>query len=615
MKRARAPLVAALLTATAVVGRAQEPVQYRVQVEDPGSRLYHVEATLPTTGDVTLVSLPSWTPGHYKLENYARFVRHFAAVDGQSGAPLRWDKADKDTWRIVSRGASRVRVSFDYLAEEVGLSQSLLREDFGFFNGTNLFVFPETGYDFPAVVTFDLPAGWKVATELADGDEPGTFRARDYHELVDNPTFLGHFGIDSTLVDNTWIRLAVYPEDRFREPAKGMALEALGKMATLMHEWFGGPPYDRYTTLIYLAQEQILFFGGLEHAESHFDILPVVAFERPEFTFRSFLYRLLSHEYYHAWNVKRIRPVQLWPYAYDREQYTPLLWVSEGITDYYAHVILVRTGLWSDEAFWEAMREAIDNIERQPAHEAVEDASLNSWIEPVFISENYYYDKGALLGLLLDIRIRDATNNRHSLDDVMAKLYRERFQRDRGFTTDDFLGYVSEYLGDDFTESFYRRYVDGREPLPFRETFERAGMGFSSDTIVEPFFGVALGRAQDGMRIRSVEPGSEAARAGLQPGDLLERVGSVEVTDGDWARAFRSTYGDSTGVEVAVAFRRGREDQATRARIGQRTRYQHRLQPLDDASPDQRALRRGLLTGEPGGRIDAGTSPAREPRP
>ncbi|UCC73442.1 MAG: M61 family metallopeptidase [Gemmatimonadota bacterium] len=594
MDLARAGFVALALLASAVGGWAQEPIRYLVRVDDASSRLYHVEAELPATGDVTLVSLPSWTPGHYKVENYARNVRHFEASAGDES--LRWDKLDKDTWRVHSEGARKIRVSFDYFAGTLELSQSLLRSDFGFLNGTNLFVFPESGFDFPAQVSFDLPESWKVATEMEEAGEPGVYRASDYHDLVDNPTFVGHFAIDSVNVDGRWSRLAVYPAAHFRDPARGMALEALGKIATTLHEMFGEVPYRRYTTFIYLADENYLYVAGLEHSNSQFDIMPAIIFDQARFTFRELVYPLLSHEYYHAWNVKRIRPTALWPYAYDREQFTELLWVSEGITDYYANVVLVRAGIWNDRQFWEATRSLIASVEVQPVHEAVEDASLNTWLEPTYVDQYYYYDKGALLGLLLDIQIRHATENQHSLDDVMTRLYREHYLKGGGFTTEDFIGYVGEFIGQEGASRFYRDYVDGRLPLPYRETLALAGMDFRTDTIVEPFFGVQLASQRRGrMVVRQVVPGSPAARAGLRVGDELKWVGDVEVNDGDWTDEFHELYAESIGEPITIVHRRGGEDVRKTVKVGERTRYEHRLEPMAEASAGQIALRRGIL--------------------
>jgi predicted metalloprotease with PDZ domain len=596
MSMEKTALMVVALT-VAVPAAAQEPIRYRVQVDDPTTRLYRVSAELPATGDTTRVSLPAWTPGHYTLENYSRYVQSFEALDAASGRALGWDKQDQDTWRIFTSSAERVEVRLDYLADTVGLSLSLLRDDFGFFNGTNFFVFPETGYDFPAEVTFDLPEGWAVATELDGPEGRGVYRASDYHELVDNPTFVGRFAIDSVQADGRWIRLAVYPGRFLRDPAKRMALEALGRIADYQHDLFGEPPYDRYTTLIYLATEPIQFFGGLEHSNSHLDILPAVAFEQPTMVF-PIVYRLLTHEYYHTWNVKRIRPASLWPYAYDRQQPTPLLWVSEGITDYYAHVTLPRIGLNTEDDFWSSMRDAVDQVEGQPVV-AVEDASLETWIEPTRISLNYYYDKGALLGLFLDIRIREATSNRRSLDDVMARLYRERYQRGRGFTTEDFLDYVAEHAGRDWVDDFYRRYVDGREPLPYAEMLAPAGIRFSADTTHEPFVGVSLA-ARDGQPVITfVEPGSTADEAGLRAGDVLRRVGAVEIRDAGWANAFRRAYADSVGRPLTVVYERDGASRTASAPLGGRSRVEHSLTPDPDAGESARAVRRGLVTGEP----------------
>lgn len=575
----------------------QEPVNYTVRVEDPTARAFQVEAELPATGQTTTISLPAWTPGHYTLENYSRYVARFEVAD-EGGRPLRWEKLDKDTWSITSTGAAKIHVSFDFLTDTMNLSGSLLRDDFGFFNGTNLFVYPETGYDFPARVKFKLPEGWKIATELGETADPTVYTAGDYHELVDNPTFLGSFAMDSIAADGRWIRLAVYPARYLRDPARALALESLQKIAESIHDMFEGePPYDRYTTLIYLA-EDILYLAGLEHANSHVDILPAVAFQQPRFAFQAFVYHLLSHEYYHAWNVKRIRPAGLWPYAYDREQFTPLLWVSEGITDYYAQVVLARTGLWQEGAFWQGMQSAIERVEGEPAHEAVEDASLNTWIDPQFIPQDYYYDKGALLGLLLDILIRNATANRNSLDDVMRRLYSDHYLLDGGFTTAQFLEYVAEYIGAEVTEQFYRDYVDGRRPLPFEETLALAGMHYAADTLTEAFFGVAVSPVgSDGLRITSVEPGTSASRAGLQRGDILKQVGEIFVTDQNWGTTFRRMYQGAGGERIEVVYVRDGEERTVLTQVGTRERFVHRLEVNRGASDLATGIRQGIVKG------------------
>ena len=597
--RARVTLALAFLL-TAGSAFAQAPVRYLVRVDEPGTRAYQVEAEFPVESDTLIVSLPAWTPGAYTIENYARYVGQFSASADGDGRALRWDRLDKDSWRIRTDGASRVRVAFEFLTDTLSLSGSILHDDFGFFNGTNLFPFPDDRYDFDAELTIEVPDGWGVATELEETDRRHVFRAGDYHELVDNPTFLGQFAMDSIRADGRWIRLAVYPAKYMRDPARSMALEALQRMAEELHGMFGGAaPYDRYTTFIYLA-EGLPYLAGLEHSNSHLDILPAVAFQQPRLLFTGFIYRLLSHEYYHAWNVKRIRPAELWPYDYDREQYTPLLWLSEGITDYYAHVLLARTKIWSGDQFWEGMREAIANVEGAPVHVAAEDASLATWVDPVLVSNNYYYDKGAILGLLLDIRIRNATENRRSLDDVMLRLYEDHYLQGRGFATEDVIGYLGAEIGEDQARAFYRDYIDGREPLPLERTLALAGMRFMTDTMIEPFLGVSVTPAEgDGLRVASVLAGSAAARAGLRVGDQLLQVGEVELRDLSWAEEFRGTYAGGAKGPVELRYRRDGRVESSEVRIGTRTRYEHRISVLHDATELQRSIRDGLVGDGP----------------
>ncbi len=596
MKRGQASLIAALLLASAVAVRAQEPIDYLVRVEEPVSQLYHVETTLPTSGGVMRVSLPAWTPGLYEIENYSRYVRNFEALSAD-GTALRWDLVDKDTWRVHCDGASRVTISFDFLADNMTLDGSLLREDFGFFNGTNLFVFPEKSYDFPARVRFELPEGWKIATELKESGEPGVYLAADYHELVDNPTFVGHFAIDSVMADGVWTRLAIYPGEVITEDAWEMMLEALQKIADYAHDLFGEPPYERYTTLVYLYPGEPSYGGGLEHANSHFDIGPAAGMANAEQAIPQMVYGLFSHEYYHAWNVKRIRPAEMWPYDYEREQYTPLLWISEGFTSYYGPLILARTGLWDEETFWGAMQGNISQVEGLP-RTSVEDVSLSTWIDPIPVSGGYYYSKGSLIGLLLDIKIREATDNRNSLDDIMARLYHEHYERGAGFTTDDFLTYVAEHLGESATQDFYRRHIDGREPLPYKGVLELAGIGFRADTLIQPLLGVGWQPGPEGeVLIENVVPGSLADQAGLRSGDELLALGELEIGGQEWGDEFRQTFAGRVGAQVEVRYLRGGEPMSGRGELGTRTIVEYQLEPLSEVSERQASIRRGIVEG------------------
>lgn len=593
----RGPVLVAMvllaLVAAAPAG-AQEAVRYVVRVEDPASRIVQIEADMPASRGQTLVSLPAWTPGHYTIEDYARYVRSFAAWDAR-GTALRWDKLDKDTWRIATPEGGRVRLLYEVRADTINLSGSLLKDDFGFLNGTNLFVYPEKRFDFASTVRFVLPAGWRIATELEDEGAPATFRAASYDALVDAPTFIGHFGIDSLQADGVWIRLAIYPADRLDSEFGQRSLEALQRIADYLHDFFpGGPPYDRYTTLIYLEEGPLTWGGGLEHANSHFNILQADLVTDPQAI--EFLLSLLSHEYVHAWNVKRIRPAELWPYDYEREQFTPLLWVSEGITDYYADLVLGRTRLWPRERVWQQFAAAIGDVAGIP-EASVEDASLDTWIDPIYVPGNYYYQKGKLIGLLLDAMIRDASDGARSLDDVMVRLYRDHYERRRGFTTDDFFRYVAAFIGESRAREFYRRHIDGREPLPYEEVLARIGVEYRAETLSEPFVGVTLDLVPGGeIVVAAVTPGSAAADAGLRPGDILLQVGDLPTTEIDWGPAFRQMYAGAEGQPLDIRYRRDGEERTGTTTVRTRSRLQVRLEPAADATERAVGLREGLLT-------------------
>lgn len=585
----RSRLALALLLLAAAPAAAQ--VDYTVTVEDPSTRTARIAAELPATGASTVVSLPAWTPGHYEIANYARYVSGFSATD-RAGRALDWEKTDKDTWRIASSGADRVVVAFEFLADTVNLSGSILFEDFGIFNGTNLFVYPETGFDFASTVTFDLPAGWEIATGLTKTAE-GRYAAPDYDTLVDAPTFVGHFGIDSTRVDGVPIRLAVYPAEHVSTEWGRGTLDALGRIAEYMHDFWGGVPYDDYTTLIYLSPEDLGWAGGLEHANSHFDVLPVQAAVPQALPFIVSLY---SHEYVHAWNVKRVRPAEMWPYDYAAEQFTPLLWVSEGITDYYGDLTLARTGLWTGEQLWASFAQAAQAVESEPPT-AVEDSSLETWIDPIDVPSQFYYSKGKLLGFLLDAMIRDATDGEASLDDVMRRLYTERYQAGRGFTTDDVIDFVDDHVDPDAVREFYDWYVDGRDPLPLTETLARIALVYESVTEDLPYLGVGAGPGPGGeIVVTGVTPESAAAAAGVEEGDVLVSVGEIQIAGApDWGETFRARYAGRAGDPLPIVVMRDGAEVRLEGVVRTRPRTEVTLEPDPGASERAVGLRDGLL--------------------
>ena len=579
-----------------------QTVRYEVSVPAPAARLFHVTTEFPTRGRDTLyLSLPAWSPGAYEIQNYARYVRHFGAKS-PAGQPLFWDRFDKDTWRVTTAKSDRVTVEFDYLADTIDLSLARITGDFGQFLGTNLFLYEEGQLQRPGEVRFSLPAGWQVTTALK-GSGSGPYTAPDYHELVDAETFVGKYSLDSLQVDGKWIRIAVWPADAYTAAVARNMRADLEKLAKTENGTMGGPPYDNYTVFFNVIREPVNFGGGLEHSAAQFDIMPQGAFADAAGNFGDFMVPLMSHEYFHLWNVKRIRPAEMWPYDYHGEQYTPLLWWSEGVTDYYADLANVRSGLWTPEQFLNNVASDMQQVESAPEPWSEEDGSVATWINEVFVnSSQLYYPKGALTGMLLDLSIRDATDNKSGLDHVTRALYARFYQKHKGFTTADLLALLREFGMPD-VDGFYQRYVNGREPLPYEAVFSKAGVAVTRKTASVPFLGVnAQPNEQGKLVVQGVVPGSSAEAAGLQAGDELVKVGEVETRpDDDWASKFRQRYRGQAGAPLTITAQRGGQTVTLNTQVRERSTTAFSVTPASGASAKQAKLWRGLTTGSTGG--------------
>ena len=573
------------------------PVRYDVSLT-AAARQFHVTAEFPAAGKDTLrVSLPAWSPGSYEIQNYARYVFGFGAKNA-SGQALRWDRGDKDTWRIVTGGADRVTVELNFAADTIDLSIARTVENFAQFLGTNLFLFEEGQLGRPAEVRFRVPTGWQVTTALK-GPVNGVYRASDYHELADAMTFLGRYSLDSLQADGKWIRVAVWPGTDYTPAVARNIRNGIAKMAPVQNKIIGEAPYDAYTVFYNVIHEPIEFGGGLEHSSSQYDIMPALAFADPSGKLGDFMYPLLSHEFFHLWNVKRIRPAEMWPYDYHQEQYTPLLWWSEGVTDYYADITNLRSGLWTADQFLENTRSNIDQVEQIPEPWSAEDGSEATWIHELYVnSSQLYYPKGSLLGFLLDVSIRDATDNAHNLDEVIRALYRGYYRQNKGFTTADLLRELRT-AGMPDVDGFYSRYIDGRDSLPYEAVFAKAGLVFSRQVVTVPFVGVSSGATPSGeLIVQQITPGSSADQAGVEPGDVLVSIGDLKVgTDQDWGNDFRTRYRGKTGQPLTIVVRRGGREMTLNTTVKERTNARVSLTRAPNPTAKQTKIWQGLSSG------------------
>lgn len=518
-----------------------------------------VSMSFMTTGtSPVLLSLPAWTPGAYEIDNFSRYVTGFTATSAGDKS-LSWDKLDYDTWRIRPGGARSISVSFVYRADTLDNAMAWAKPDFLLFNGTNFFLYAQgQSLEFPATVSVRTESDWKVTTGMSRAPGTRSYAAPNYHDLVDMPFFVGRYDVDSMRIADKWVRYATYPAGSVSGQTRTAAWEQLRKVIPAEIGVFGEAPWENYAVM-QIVDSSFAGASGLEHQSSHVDVLA------PSYVASEFQPSLYAHEIFHSWNVKRLRPADLWPYNYARAQPTAWLWVSEGITDYYADLAEVRGGVVNAEGFYALTSEKMNEVLNAPPT-SLEDASLSTWVHPVDGTGYLYYPKGSLAGLLIDIMIRDASDNRQSLDNVMRGLYQTVYKRGRGFTSSDWWNAVMAAANGKSFASFASKYIDGREPFPYDAVLALAGLRARQENV--PRLGVMTQMDPNGVLVVNVGEGSAAGLAGVRPGDYLISVGDIPVDDQQFGARMRAKYGASVpGTPMAIRVRRNSEEVTLQAKL------------------------------------------------
>jgi predicted metalloprotease with PDZ domain len=484
-------------------------------------------------------------------------------------------------------------VAFEYTADSLDNAMSWSKPDFAFFNGTNLFLYPEgQSSSFASMVTVHTTPGWRIVTGMKPASAANSFTASDYHELVDMPFFIGRFDIDSTTIVGKPFRFASYPAGSITTATRANVFEQMGKIVPTQAMIFGDVPWDTYT-LMQVADESFTLgaAAGLEHRNSHLDIISPAVLGNPV------LPSLYAHEVFHVWNVKNMRPAEMTPYRYDVSQPTTLLWISEGVTDYYADITQVRGKTISPRTFYSTTVIKIETIENN-VPVALEDASLSAWIHPVNGTGDIYYDKGSVAGLLLDILIRDASDNRGSLDTVMRDLYDNTYGKGRGFTNADWWSAVSRAAGGKPFAEFERRYIDGRDPFPYDSVLPLAGLRLLVDRRVQPSLGISVSGDEDGLRVMQVVVSGPGATAGVRLGDYLLTVGGLDAADPRFEEKFNERFaGTPPGGTIPIEIRRGSQRMTLNAPVRFNTIETRRIIEMANAPEKAIRVRAGLLSG------------------
>ena len=437
-------------------------------------------------------------------------------------------------------------------------------------------------------MTIRTEPSWRVATGMDPAPGTNAFTASNYHDLTDMPFYVGRFAIDSTQIAGKWVRLAWYPASTLTPARRDRTFGWLQKFLPRHIAVFGEAPFRNYT--IFQRSDTLVNGGGLEHQASQVDEVHVSGLDA------SYLPGLYSHEFFHAWNVKRLRPADLVPYRYDDAQQTTWLWVSEGITDYYGALGLVRGGVNDSTGFFEFIADEISSITSAPPT-ALSDASFDAWIGATDGSGGLYYPKGGFVGFVLDVLIRDASNNQHSLDQVMRTLYDQTYKRGRGFTSADWWSEVSRAAnGRSFTD-FARRYVDGREAMPIDSVLALAALRVHTDTLREPRLGVGTATDSSGITITQVSPTGAGAAAGLVTGDRLVSIGDVAITNDSSFDAFRARYNATSATTLPLVVKRAGQTLTLQLPVRLAPRVRTAVSELPNASEKAIRIRTGILKG------------------
>jgi predicted metalloprotease with PDZ domain len=567
-------------------------ISYTVSMSKPWTHLLEVEMRMSWTQMPAMAELkmPVWTPGSYLVREYARHVEDFSVKDA-GGNNLSWQKINKNTWQIDTKGAKEIVARYNVYANELTVRTNELNADHAFFTPAALLMFPKDQIAAASIVKVNPFGNWKIGTGLPKVDgQANTFRAENFDVLYDSPFEVSDFKEITFTVQGKPHRYVISGEGNY--DLQRLATDT-AKIVEEAYKIFGELPYNDYTFIVNLRGG-----GGLEHLNSTALQWQKFGF-KPESSYKSFL-GLVAHEYFHLWNVKRIRPDALGPFDYENENYTRLLWVAEGGTSYYESVLSRRAGLESPAEVLAGKASAIQQLQTRPGRleTSVEESSFDAWIKYYRQDENSinnqisYYDKGDIVNFMLDLTIRSSSNGAKSLDDVMRYLYNEHFKKGKNYTPADYQK-AAELAAGKSLEDFFSKYVRGREDIDYNSILNPFGLQLNTGGGRETaYLGANMSQAGERLNITSLAQGTPAYEQGLNVNDQIIAI------DGNRAsQQFLQTYlaekkaGDKIRLTV-FRFDTMRDIEIT---LGGRAAPSYRIVAVENPTEDQKRLYQGYF--------------------
>ncbi|HXI75189.1 MAG TPA: PDZ domain-containing protein, partial [Pyrinomonadaceae bacterium] len=560
---ARILSAALLLLSISVICSAQEQplhIKYWLAMSRPVSHLFEVTIEVELPSDPTLQSLdfqmPKWSPGRYAVFDFAKNVQE---VKAHEACPAGLDctnpdsqvtRVDDQTWRVNlernRHAGMSLMFSYKVFGNDLSGTFSQLDSRHANINGGCVFMYLVNHKQDPVGLSISAPSGWRIVNGRTDKKDQSEFQFPNWDVMIDTSTEIGpDWTQDNFAIDGKTYHVVVHSMggEGGKRPALVRDIEKIVRAETSM---WGPPEFDSYTFLLHFANDAHSN-DGMEHLTSTEIIEPGALGDAG--TFEETL-DAVAHEFFHVWNVKRLRPVELGPWDFTRPANTRGLWIAEGITNYYGHLMQRRAGLWDDKKFWQTLIEQITEIESAPGSKlmSAEESSLSApFIDDAPQSQQTnlantsisYYAKGESLGVVLDLLIRGKTNGKASLDEVMRRMYDEiylhspsasYYLRGRGYRNEDFERVVSQVAGSDMSD-FFKRYVRGVETPPYEQAFAQVGLRFSREARAPVTIGITGDESEKvNFKIASVRPDSPAAQAGLQVDDVITSFGGNKFT-------------------------------------------------------------------------------------
>ena len=527
-RRILAAMAAVLYFGISPAGAQQrQPVRYTVSFPAPLTHYVEVDAVIPTDGQARVdLMMAVWTPGSYLVREYSRNVESLIARNAK-GETLHIEKTRKNRWRVDAPGSPSVMLHYRVYCHEMSVRTNWVDDEFALLNGAATYITRLSERDRPYEVQVRLPQGWTQSLSMMAATQPNTFRAPDFDALVDGPIVAGNPAVyQFTVAGKPHYLVDIAERGTFDGAQAARDIEKIVQQTTTLWRTV---PYERYAFFNVIGGQA----NGLEHKNGAVLNTPRDSTTTRE-AYLTFL-SLASHEFFHAWNVKRLRPTELGPFDYENEVYTPSLWFVEGVTDYDGDLQVARAGISTRDEYLSSLSSAIAGLQTTPGRlvQPVEAASYDAWIKYYRPDENSmnssvsYYEKGAVIGFLLDARIRRVTANARSLDDLMRMMY-QRFSGERGYAASDLRTAAADVVGTSVADDlrhWLARALDSTDELDYAEALSWFGLQFDP-LPAKPRVSLGVGIRLDGPRtvVTSVRRGSPAGEAGIDIGDEILAV-------------------------------------------------------------------------------------------